>query len=108
MFLASPGGQLMKRVFVSAVLMFTAASVMSAQTLVNKHSASEGDTLILSRSIYTGTAATVTVGQTLPPGCVAGTVTLPKIPSGTTTVAVTCATATSDGTYPTVFDNDKV
>ncbi len=98
----------MKRVLVSAALMFTAASWMSAQVLVNKHEGSEGDTLILSRSVYAGTASTVTVGQTLPPGCVAGTVTLPKIPSGTTTVAVTCATATADGTYPTVFENDVV
>src|ERR1700738_5179351 len=63
-------------------------------------------TLVLSRSVYNGTASTVTVGQTLPPGCVAGTVTLPKIPSGTTTVTVTCATATADGTYPTIFEND--
>ncbi len=44
------------------------------------------DALIVSSSTYTGTAATVTVGQTLPGG----------------------GTATNDGTYPNVFDNAKV
>lgn len=64
-------------------------------------------TLVLSRSVYAGTAATVTPGQTLPPGCVAGTVTLPVLGGGTTKVSVTCATAIADGTYPTVFNNAK-
>jgi hypothetical protein len=64
-------------------------------------------TLVLSRSVYEGTAATVTVGQTLPPGCVVGMVNVPKIPSGNLSVAVACATATADGTYPTVFQNNK-
>ena len=64
------------------------------------------NSLVLSRSVYTGTAATVTVGQILPPGCVAQTVTLPVLnsnPPATTTVKVACATATANGTYPTVF-----
>src|SRR5258708_4979139 len=64
-------------------------------------------TLVLSRSVYAGTAATVTVGQTLPPGCVAGTVTLPLLAGGNTTVKVKCATAAADGTFPTVFNNDQ-
>src|SRR4029077_4062869 len=63
-------------------------------------------TLVLSRSVYTGNASTVSVGQTLPPGCVARTVTLPLLAGGTTTVKVKCATAVADGTYPTVFNND--
>ncbi len=63
-------------------------------------------TLVLSRSVYAGTADSVKVGQTLPPGCVAGTVTLPLLAGGTTTVKVKCATAVADGTYPTVFNND--
>lgn len=63
-------------------------------------------TLVLSRSVYAGNAGTVTVGQTLPPGCVAATVTLPLIAGGTTTVKVKCAKAVADGTYPTVFNND--
>jgi hypothetical protein len=62
--------------------------------------------LILSRSVYEGTSGTVTAGQTLPPGCVPGTVTLPLLAGGTTTVAVACSKATADGTYPGVFAND--
>jgi len=68
------------------------------------------DTLVLSRSVYEGTSATVTVGQTLPPGCVASTVNVPVLtadqPPTTTPVTVSCAKATFDGTYPTVFNND--
>jgi hypothetical protein len=64
------------------------------------------NSLVVSRSVYTGDASTVTVGQTLPPGCVAGKVILPKIGGGTTSVTVTCATASADGSYPTVFNND--
>ena len=35
------------------------------------------DSLVVSRSIHTGNAGTVQVGQTLPPGCVAQTVAVP-------------------------------
>jgi hypothetical protein len=63
-------------------------------------------TLVLSRSVYAGDASTVTVGQTLPPGCVAGNASIPLIAGGTASVAVTCGTAIADGTYPTVFNND--
>jgi len=62
--------------------------------------------LVLSRSVYAGSASTVTVGQTLPPGCVAKTVAVPLIAGGTTSVAVKCGAAVADGTYPTVFKND--
>ena len=64
--------------------------------------------LVLSRSVYTGDLTTVSVGQILPPGCVPGTVAIPLLAGGTTPVTVTCSTATADGTYPTVFDNDTV
>jgi len=64
--------------------------------------------LLVSRSVYAGNATTVTVGQTLPPGCVAGTITLPVLGGGTTTVKVKCATASTNGTYPDVFNNDGV
>ncbi len=48
----------------------------------------EPGNLIVSRSVYT--PATLQAGTTvLPPGCVSG-----------------CVTATADGSYPTVFDND--
>jgi hypothetical protein len=72
----------------------------------SRHFEFKAGTLVLSRSVYAGTADTVSVGQTLPPGCVAGTVTLPLLAGGTTTVKVKCATATANGTYPTVFNND--
>jgi hypothetical protein len=63
-------------------------------------------TLVLSRSVYAGNASSVTVGQTLPPGCVAGNVQVPLLAGGTASVAVACGTATADGSYPTVFNND--
>ena len=47
--------------------------------------------LVVSRSVYDGNAANVTVGQTLPPDC---------------TVSSKCVTATTDGSYPFVFNND--
>jgi hypothetical protein len=50
--------------------------------------------LVVSRSVYTPTPASVVVGQTLPPGCV---------PSSKN--KVTCGTAAVDGTFPTVFNN---
>jgi len=70
------------------------------------------DTLVVSRSVYAGNAGSVTVGQTLPPGCVAGNVTLPTLAGGTTTVNIPansnsgCNAAIANGTYPTVFNND--
>lgn len=101
----------MKRTLISAALAAALVSVLAVGAI-----ARDGDdhdqfrfkknTLVLSRSVYTGNATTVTPGQTLPPGCVAGTVTLPLLGGGTTTVKVKCATAIADGTYPTVFNND--
>jgi hypothetical protein len=46
--------------------------------------------LLLSRSVYDNKPATVTVGMSLPPNC----------------VAPNCVTATNDGSYPNVWDND--
>ena len=54
--------------------------------------------LVVSRSVYEGTAGIVTVGQTLPPNCVPV--------SGSKSVKVTCGTAAVDGTFPYVFNND--
>ena len=70
------------------------------------------ESLVLSRSVYAGDAGSVTVGQVLPPGCVPGTITLPLLAGGTTTVKIKsgsssgCNSAVADGTYPTVFNND--
>ena len=70
------------------------------------------DTLVLSRSVYEGTASTVTAGQTLPPGCVATTIVLPTLapppaPS-TTNVTVSCAVAADNGEYPNLSDTHNV
>ncbi|MGA3294893.1 MAG: hypothetical protein ABSE45_13030 [Candidatus Acidiferrales bacterium] len=114
----------MKKSLMQGVLIVAAASVLAAGTFVDKAAANDDQdhsgrfefqpgTLVLSRSVYAGNASTVTVGQTLPPGCVPGTVTLPLLAGGTTTVTIPsasnsgCNTATADGTYPTVFNNDK-
>ena len=48
--------------------------------------------LLVSRSVYDNNPANVTVGETLPPGC----------------TLAPCATATADGSYPTVFNNALV
>lgn len=108
----------MKKTLILAAFALAAISASSAQTFFMK-AAADGDdhdrprhfefkpnTLVLSRSVYAGNPGTVTVGQTLPPGCVAGTVTLPLLAGGTTTVKVKCAAAVADGTYPTVFNNN--
>jgi hypothetical protein len=55
----------------------------------------EPGNLAVSRSVYTGDASTVKVGQSLPPNCPA-------------TAACGTGTATNDGTYPTVFNNAAV
>jgi hypothetical protein len=44
------------------------------------------NSLVVSRSVYAGTADTVTVRQTLPPGCVAGTVVVPVLAGGSANV----------------------
>ncbi|HKD82528.1 MAG TPA: hypothetical protein VKH81_22755 [Candidatus Angelobacter sp.] len=104
-----------KKTLVCSVLEVAFVLLLSAGPFIPKASAVEDDhdgfrfkngTLVVSRSVYAGNAASVTVGQTLPPGCVAGTVTLPLLGGGTTTVKVKCAKAVADGTYPTVFNND--
>ena len=95
----------MKKTFIPATLVITAASLLVAGTFVNKAAANDDrdhsgrfevqpGTLVLSRSVYTGDAATVKIGETLPPGCVAGNVTVPLIAGGSASVAVACAVAT--------------
>ena len=51
--------------------------------------------IVLSRSVYSGSPSSVTIGQDLPPGCV---------PNHAN--KVTCGTAALDGTFPYVFNND--
>src|SRR5215469_10406406 len=89
----------LKRIFLLSAFAVAASSMLAAQDF-------KPNSLVLSRSVYSGDPSTVSVGQTLPPGCVAKTVTLPLLAGGTTTVKVKCATAVADGTYPTVFNNN--
>jgi hypothetical protein len=101
-----------KKTLVSAAI----AAALAAGIFVTSVGANDDDdfgrfgffpgTLVLSRSVYVGNTSTVTVGQTLPPGCVAGTVDVPLRAGGTASVKVACGTATADGSYPTVFNND--
>jgi hypothetical protein len=90
----------MKKTLILFALAIAACSTLAAQEF-------KPNSLVLSRSVYSGDASTVTVGQTLPPGCVAGTVKVPLLAGGTTNVKVTCTTAIADGTYPTVFNNNS-
>jgi hypothetical protein len=110
-----------KNKFIPTVIVVAVSATLAAGTLVRKVAADDDhfgrfefvpDTLVLSRSVYSGDVSTVSVGQTLPPGCVAGIVTLSLIAGGTTTVTIPggsssgCNTAIADGSYPAVFNND--
>lgn len=98
-------------IIVIAVIAATAAIVKAGDDKNEKQF--KPNTLVVSRSVYAGDAATVTVGQTLPPGCVPGVFEVPVLPgfvkqnggSNSTNVTVTCAVAKADGTYPGVFTN---
>jgi hypothetical protein len=100
-----------KRTLIFAALALAAASMSAQSDHGNNRDQArfefKNGTLVVSRTVYAGTPTTVTVGQTLPPGCVAGTVNVPLLAGGTAAVKVKCAKATADGTYPTVFNNDK-
>jgi hypothetical protein len=109
-----------KKAIIPTALIIAVASILAVGTFVGKASADDHsrrfqfqpNTLVLSRSVYTGDASTVTIEQTLPPGCVPGTVPISLIAGDTTTVTIPnasntgCNTAVADGTYPTVFNND--
>jgi len=70
------------------------------------------DTLVLSRSVYVGTASTVAIGETLPLGCEGGltglTIEVPTTTGGTTAVTVPCGYAADNGEYPNLFDTHNV
>ena len=95
----------MNKQFVAFFLAAAAAAGVRAEDHSDQF-ALRPDTLVLSRSVYEGTASLLVPGVTvLPPGCVAGTVDVPLIAGGTTPVAVTCSTPIADGTFPGVFNN---
>jgi hypothetical protein len=105
----------MKKISISSVLILAATPVFAVGIFVGKVAADNDDhdhfnfrpgTLVLSRSVYIGTASSITVCETLPPNCVAGNVQVPLLVGGTASVAVSCGSATFDGTFPTVFNND--
>jgi hypothetical protein len=70
------------------------------------------DTLVVTRSVYTGTADTITPGQALPLGCVGGatgaTVNVPLIAGGTTPVMVPCGFASDNGEFPNLNNSHNV
>jgi len=100
---------------------FFASTLVLSAGLVAQGSQSDDDThhfqfqpgtLVLSRSVYEGTASTVINGETLPLGCQGGsiglTVEVPTTAGGTTAVAVPCGIATDNGEYPNLFDTHNV
>jgi hypothetical protein len=71
------------------------------------------DTLVLSRSVYVGTAATVTIGETLPRGCAGGpngstNVAVPTTAGGAVNVTVACGIASDNGEFPNDRDSHNV
>jgi len=84
----------------------------NAQANVVNTSPSHVDELVVSRSVYQGTASTVTIGETLPLGCQGGltglTVDVPNTSGGTDAIAVPCGVASDNGEYPNLLDNHNV
>ena len=71
------------------------------------------NTLVVTRSLYLGTADLITPGQTLPLGCAGGpngatTVNVPLVAGGTTPVMVTCGVASDNGEFPNLNDSHNV
>jgi hypothetical protein len=112
-----------KKKYIPMAITVAVAAALTAGTHVNKVAASDEnfgrfqfqpDTLVLSRSVYVGTASTVTIGETLPLGCAGGpngstTVNVPTITAGTTTpVTVACGIASDNGEAPNLFDSHNV
>ncbi|MGD1212085.1 MAG: hypothetical protein ABR973_12085 [Candidatus Acidiferrales bacterium] len=117
----------MKKSLMQGALIVAAASVLAAGTFVGRAAANDDrdqdhsgrfefqpGTLVLSRSVYVGTASTVTIGETLPLGCAGGAngstvVAVPTTTAGTTTnVTVPCGIATDNGEFPNLFDSHNV
>jgi hypothetical protein len=79
----------------------------------SRHFQFKEDSLVLSRSVYEGTAETVTIGETLPRGCAGGAkgstvVAVPLTAGGTTNVTVTCGVASDNGEAPNLSDSHNV
>ena len=99
-------------VVLATALATTAATFLSADQESHRFKF-RPDTLVLSRSVYEGTAETVTIGETLPRGCPGGpngstVVAVPTTSGGTTNVTVTCGVATDNGEAPNLSDSHNV
>jgi len=100
-----------------AAVLCAAAFSLPAGLVAQSHtqtdaSVSHVNELVVSRSVYQGTASTVTIGETLPLGCLGGTtgltVDVPTTKGGTVAVAVPCGSATDNGEYPNLLDSHNV
>jgi hypothetical protein len=106
-----------------ASLAVAAMFVLPAGSFISKLSADDDqhsnhfkfqpDSLVLSRSVYVGTASTITIGETLPRGCAGGpngssVVAVPLAAGGTTNVTITCGIASDNGEFPNNFDMHNV
>ena len=111
----------MKKTFIASILATTALSMLTVGVFAPKVAADDDDfprffpdTLVLSRSVYVGTASTVTIGETLPRGCAGGpngstVVQVPTTTAGTTTsVTVPCGVASDNGEAPNLNDSHNV
>jgi hypothetical protein len=109
-----------KKIVISGALAIGAAALLVAGTFATKvaadddhHFKFEENSLVLSRSVYEGTAATVTIGETLPRGCAGGpngstVVAVPTTTNGTTNVTVPCGIASDNGEFPNLNDSHNV
>ena len=71
------------------------------------------NSVVVTRSVYVGTADTVTIGETLPPGCAGGpngttTVAVPTTTGGVVDVQVPCGLASDNGEAPNLSDSHNV
>lgn len=82
-----------KRLGLAATLALAITVVYSTLATVPSHF--QPGNLVLTHSYYTGTAATVTVGEQLPPNCALAT-------------PPACVSAVANGTYPLVFNNNSL
>jgi hypothetical protein len=88
-------------------------SKISADGDNSSHFKFQPDTLVLSRSVYVGTASTIAIGESLPLGCPGGpngstVVAVPTTTNGTTNVTVTCGVASDNGEFPNLSDSHNV
>lgn len=114
----------MKKRRILAFFVVSAALALTTVTFIGKLSADNDrpsshfkfvpNSLVLSRSVYVGTASTVTIGETLPRGCAGGpngstTVAVPTTTTGVTTaVTVPCGIASDNGEFPNLSDSHNV